>query len=128
MTDTPAQPAPVPAQPAPVPAQPRSGSATSIDTLPPYTRSLLKVKVPVVVMLASRKESIGSITEIGPGTIIQFEKSCEDPLQLEAGGQPLAQGEAVKVGDKFGLRILSMLLPYERFRPVSGRWEKSSPS
>jgi hypothetical protein len=39
-------------------------------------------------------------------------------LDLEAGGIPIAAGEAVKVGDKFGLRITSIRLPEERLLPV----------
>ena len=102
---------------APPPAEAVSPQ-TTFDALPAYARSLLKVKVPVVVTLAARTESIDNITNMGPGTILQFDKSCEEPLELEAGGQPLALGEAVKVGDKFGLRILSMRLPHERFQSI----------
>jgi hypothetical protein len=36
-------------------------------------------------------------------------------LQLEVSGRPVATGEAVKVGDKFGLRVNSIVLPEERF-------------
>jgi hypothetical protein len=37
---------------------------------------------------------------------------------MEVGRQELAEGEAVKVGDKFGLLITSMTLPSERFWSV----------
>jgi flagellar motor switch protein FliN len=36
-------------------------------------------------------------------------------LELEAGNCKIAAGEAVKVGDKFGLRIASIVPPDERF-------------
>ena len=39
-------------------------------------------------------------------------------LELGVGDRPVALGEAVKVGDKFGLRITSIALPEERFKPV----------
>jgi hypothetical protein len=42
-------------------------------------------------------------------------------LELDAAELPIGLGEAVKVGDKFGLRITSMLLPEERFLPVRPR-------
>ena len=58
--------------------------------------------------------------ELGPGSIIQFTKSCEDLLELNVENQVIAQGEAVKVGDKFGLRITSMVLPEERFLTIKG--------
>jgi len=90
----------------------------SPEQLPTYARSLLHIKVPVMVTLAEKRQSLSRILEFGPGAIIQFDKSCEDPLCLEVGGQPVALGEAVKVGEKFGLRITSMILPGERFRSV----------
>jgi len=89
--------------------------------LPPYTRSLLRIKVPVVVTLAEKRQRLSRIVELGPGSIIQFDKSCDEMLELEVGNQAVACGEAVKVGDKFGLRITAIVLPDERFSPIKGR-------
>jgi flagellar motor switch protein FliN len=98
---------------------------TSRD-LPPYTRSLLRIKMPVVVTLAEKRQALSRIIELGPGSIIQFDKSCEEMLNLEVGNQAVACGEAVKVGDKFGLRITAMVLPEERFSPIAGNAAKTS--
>lgn len=88
--------------------------------LPNYARSILRIEVPVVVTLAATKQPVSRIVELGPGSIIQFDKSCEETLSLEVGGQEVAVGEAVKVGDKFGLRLTSMIMPEERFWTVRG--------
>jgi flagellar motor switch protein FliN/FliY len=96
----------------------------SFAGLPPYARSLLAVRVPVAVTLASKKQTVHEITQLGPGAIIKFDKSCDDLLDLTVGGRPIANGEVVKVGDKFGLRIRSMQMPGERFvtvRPSSSQ-------
>jgi flagellar motor switch/type III secretory pathway protein FliN len=93
----------------------------TFDRLPKYTRSLLKIGVPLRVVLAEKKQSLAAILELGPGSIIQFTKSCEDLLELHVENQIVAQGEAVKVGDKFGLRITSMVLPEERFLSLKPR-------
>lgn len=93
--------------------------------LPPYCRSLMKIQVPVVVSLAAKKERVSDILQLGPGAIIQFDKSCEEMLELEVGNGRIAQGEAVKVGDKFGIRITSVALPGERFNAVRRQKEKS---
>ena len=127
------KPAPKPASPSkPSPASAAPAAAKSlglaksssparparIQDLPVYARSLLRIKVPVIVTLAEKRQPLGWIIELGPGSIIQFEKSCEEMLELNAGGRTIATGEAVKVGDKFGLRITSIVLPEERFKPV----------
>ncbi|MGW8257101.1 MAG: FliM/FliN family flagellar motor C-terminal domain-containing protein [Thermoguttaceae bacterium] len=83
---------------------------------PPYTKSLLRVKLPLSVTLAEKKLPLSSVLELGPGQIIQFNKSCDEMLELEIGNSKIASGVAVKVGDKFGLRLTSILLPGERFR------------
>lgn len=90
----------------------------SFEDLPAYTRSLLKVKVPVSVVLAERKQTLKEATEIAPGTLLKFDKACDELLHLCVGDRQVAEGEAVKVGDKFGFRVISMLLPEEHFWKV----------
>jgi flagellar motor switch protein FliN/FliY len=97
-----------------------AGLDEGLRHLPSYARSILKIQVPVVVTLASTTLPVSRIVELGPGSIIQFDKSCEETLSLEVGGQEVAVGEAVKVGDKFGLRVTSMIMPEERFWTVRG--------
>ena len=104
-------------QPEPLPKHAQSNSRPARE-LPNYSKSLLKIKVPVIVTLAEQKQPLGEIVEMGPGMIIQFEKSCEETLQLEVGECKIASGEAIKVGDKFGIRITSIVLPEERFYPI----------
>lgn len=101
--------------------QSAAAGATTIDALPTYARSLLRIKVPVIVTLAAKKQPISRIVELGPGSIIQFDKSCEEMLDLHVADQTVAEGEAVKVGDKFGIRVTSLVVPGERFKPVRRR-------
>jgi flagellar motor switch protein FliN/FliY len=70
-----------------------------------YSRAVLAIKTPVSVTLARKKVSLQRIVELVPGSMLTFDAHCDEPLTLEAGGTPIAIGETVKVGDKFGLRI-----------------------
>ena len=94
-----------------------SGESPAMDfsQLPAYSRTLLKIKVPVRVVLASRKEDLKDIVEISPGSIIKFDKACDELLDLHVADQLVAECEAIKIGDKFGFRVLSMLMPEEHF-------------
>jgi flagellar motor switch protein FliN len=96
-------------QAGPEPPRPRS-----TKDLPPFVRGLLRVPLAVSVTLARRRQPVRNILQLSPGAIIQFEKSCDELLDLEVSGRVIAQGEAVKVGEKFGLRILRMVPPPER--------------
>lgn len=91
-----------------------SSSSAGGRRLPDYSRNLLKIRLPVAVTLATTKQTISQITSLVPGSIIQFNKLCDESLTLEIGNQAVAEGEAVKVGDKFGLRITAMTPPEER--------------
>jgi flagellar motor switch protein FliN/FliY len=102
-------------------------SSSWLQRLPAYSRSLLKIQVPVTVTLATSKQSVRSILNLVPGSIIQFDKLCDEMLTLEVGDHRVAEGETVKVGDKFGLRLTSMILPEERFHAVRGSGTQEAP-
>jgi len=109
-----------PVSPPPTPVAPQRKVINAKD-LPSYTRTLLRITVPVVVTLARKRQSLSRILELSPGSIIQFDKPCEEMLDLMIGNRPVAVGEAVKVGDKFGLRVTSISSPEERFHRATPR-------
>ncbi|MCC7476322.1 MAG: FliM/FliN family flagellar motor switch protein [Pirellulales bacterium] len=74
-----------------------------------YTRNLLAIEVPVLVTLASQRKNIRDIVGLGPGSIVKFGKTYGEPLDISAGGRIIARGEVVKVGDKFGVRVSSLV-------------------
>ena len=80
-----------------------------LERLPTYARGLLRIRVPIQVTLAAQRKSIQEIIELGPGSIVKFDKTCDEPLELSIGNRTIAQGEVVKVGDKFGLRISGLI-------------------
>jgi len=110
-----AEPAANPSSPSPPPR------INSYSQLPSFSRSLLQIEVPIRVILASKKMKVNDIVNVEVGTIIQFDKSCEDTLDVEIGRQKIAEGEAVKIGDKFGLRVTSITMPEERYIALKAR-------
>jgi flagellar motor switch/type III secretory pathway protein FliN len=86
-----------------------TGIEAELEKLPEYSRRLLQILVPVRVTLASQRKSIQEIIELGPGSIVKFDKTCDEPFDLCGGARPVAQGEVVKVGDKFGLKISGLV-------------------
>lgn len=88
------------------------------DRLPEFTRSLLQVPVTVSVTIAAATKPISQIMEIGPGSVLQFDKHFESPLELHANGEPVAVGVAVRAGEYFGLQVTEMRMPPERFWSV----------
>lgn len=77
-------------------------------------RRLLKLPVTVSVRLAERKIEMGQLLAITPGALITFNKSCEDLLDLYVNNHPYCRGEAVKIGEKFGLKVNQVGFTEER--------------
>ncbi len=76
---------------------------------PPPTRGelqrILRMEVPVIVKLADRKLVVSEIMRLGVGAVIEFFKASDEPLELLINNQVIGAGEAVTVGERFGLRI-----------------------
>ena len=66
---------------------------------------ILRLQVPVIVKLAERKLSMSEVLRLGVGAIIEFSKASDEPLELLINNKAIGLGEAVKVGENFGLRI-----------------------
>ena len=66
---------------------------------------ILRMEVPVIVKLADRKLTLQEVMRLGPGAIIEFFKASDQPLELLINNKTIAIGEAVKVGENFGLKI-----------------------
>jgi flagellar motor switch protein FliN/FliY len=68
-------------------------------------RRILHLEVPVIVKLAERKLSLAEVLRLGAGAIIEFSKHSEEPLELMINNKSIGFGDAVKVGENFGLKI-----------------------
>lgn len=66
---------------------------------------ILRLQVPVIVKLAERRLSLSEVLRLGTGAIIEFSKASDEPLELLINNKAIGLGEAVKVGENFGLRL-----------------------
>ena len=64
------------------------------------------MKVPVIVVLAERDFSTGSVLKLTAGSIIEFDIASDSELTLMIANKYVATGRAVKIGENFGLRLL----------------------
>jgi len=66
---------------------------------------VLGLEVPVIVRLAERSMPVKAVIQLATGSIIEFDKAAEDELDLMINNKCIGHGQAVKVGENFGLRI-----------------------
>jgi flagellar motor switch protein FliN/FliY len=75
------------------------------DVGEPGIQRILKLPVPVNVKLAERKIAVESLLGMTVGTIIEFDVPFDSDLTLQVGNRTIGHGQAVKVGERFGLRL-----------------------
>ena len=83
-------------------------------------RRILRLEVPVIVKLAQRTLTTAEVMRLGPGAIIEFMKSSDEPMELLINNKSIGVGEAVKVGENFGLKITQIGDVREVIRSMGG--------
>ena len=79
---------------------------------------LLGLRMHIRVVLAERKMPLASVLNIRPGTIIEFDVAFDAELLLYAGDRRIGIGQAVKVGENFGLRVSHINTVSERIQAI----------
>lgn len=93
-----------------------------------YWKSLLKIESSLSVLLAKRTMPVDRILNLVPGMMLQFEKIFDTPLTIEMDDQPIAECEVVKVGDRFGVKILQIHEHPETWVPLVPSKKKKNQS
>jgi len=76
--------------------------------------AVLHLPLPASVVLASKPARLKDVLALRVGEIVEFPRRADDPLELRVSGRAVAEGAAVKIGDRFGLRVTLM-----KSRPIS---------
>jgi flagellar motor switch protein FliN/FliY len=87
--------------------------ATDVDTI-------LKLKVPLIVTVGAQRLALDTVLSFGPGSIVELNKSADEPLEILINNKQVGTGEAIKVGENFGVRINEMLPAEERVAAMGG--------
>lgn len=68
-------------------------------------QAILRLTVPVIVQIGERKLPMDDVLALGPGAILELNKYSDDELDLLVNNKRIGTGQAVKVGENFGIRI-----------------------
>jgi len=83
-------------------------------------QQILGLFVLVSVVLAERYMSMEASLAIKAGSIIEFDVLFDSELTLHVGNQPIGMGQAVKIGENFGLRVTSIGSVPDRIDALGG--------
>ena len=79
---------------------------------------LRDVEVEVTLEIGRKRMKIGELLKLGTGQTLELDKSAGEPLEIMVNGRLIGRGEAVVLGDRYGLRITEI---------VSGSSEELTP-
>ncbi len=79
---------------------------------------ILNMRFPVMVNLADRNMTLKQILGWSNGSIIEFDRSSDAELELTISNQKIGRGQAVKVGEYFGLKITGIESVEDRIRAM----------
>ena len=89
----------------PVPAATTSELEPVDPALAKRFARISKVPVSLIVRIAERKLELEQLRGIAPGAILMFDKPYDSLLDVYANNRLYCRGEAVKVGETFGVKI-----------------------
>jgi flagellar motor switch protein FliN/FliY len=107
---------------APAPVAIKSEPAVRIPELVPNDAldAVLDMELPLVVRFARTVMSLKALSGLGPGSIVDMERSPDEPVQMLVGDRVIARGEVVVVGGHYGVRVTDLVSSSERARALEG--------
>jgi len=92
-------------------------SAASIDpaSLAPLRGAdslsfVMDVPVELTIELGRKHVRIGEVLRLGPGSVLELDKTNGEPLDVYVNNRLVARGEAVVVGERYGIRLTEVLV------------------
>lgn len=83
-------------------------------------RRILGLSVPVAIVLAEREMPVETLLDLKVGSIIEFDVPFDSELTFVVANQAIGYGQAVKVGENFGIRVSELGTVRSRIAALGG--------
>lgn len=96
----------------------RVSAADGSEITTPITDISMLLDIPVTLSMeiGQTRISISELLKLGKDSVIELQRMAHEPLDVLVNGTLVAHGEAVVVGDRFGIRLTDVISPQERLR------------
>jgi flagellar motor switch protein FliN len=100
-------------------ARAQEGSLNKADGMPGRgIEFLYDVPLQISVEVGRSKILLRDLLKMGEGYVIELDKLAGEPLDLYVNSRLIAKGEAVLVGDKFGIRLTDVVSTTDRIEKL----------
>ena len=79
---------------------------------------LMDVPVTMTVEVGRKSLTIKELLSLTPGSVVSFDRSVTEPMDIMINGTLVARGEVVSADGKFGLRLVDVVSPIERLEQL----------
>ncbi|CAJ1458789.1 flagellar motor switch protein FliN [Roseovarius mucosus] len=79
---------------------------------------LANVRVSMTVEVGNTQITLQDLLRLNEGSVVELDRMAGDPLDILVNGTPIAKGEVVVVGEKFGIRFGDIVDPRQRIETV----------
>ena len=77
---------------------------------------ILDIPVTLSMEIGQTRISISDLLKLGKNSVIELQRMADEPMDVLVNGTLVARGEAVVVGDRFGIRLTDVISPQERLK------------
>ena len=70
---------------------------------------LLDIQMPITVVLGKTQVPFKRLLQVGPGSVLELDKSMGQPVDIYVQDIHLATGDVVVIGENYGIRIREIL-------------------
>ena len=75
---------------------------------------ILDIPLKLTIEFGRTKMLINDLLQLGMGSIIELDKTVDEPLEILVNGKLVARGEVVVMNDKLAIKLTDILSPKER--------------
>ena len=93
-------------------------SDTGADSLVRDLEFLYEVPLQVSVEVGRARILLKDLLQMGEGYVVELDKMAGEPLDLYVNGRLIARGEAVRIGDKFGIKLTEVVSQSDRLEKL----------
>ncbi|MEQ8900775.1 MAG: flagellar motor switch protein FliN [Roseovarius sp.] len=79
---------------------------------------LSNVRVCMTVEVGQTQITLQDLLHLNEGSVVELDRMAGDPLDILVNGTPIAKGEVVVVGEKFGIRFGDIVDPKQRLETL----------
>ena len=87
-------------------------------TTPRNLDVVLDIELPITVRFGETQMTLESLARLGPGSMIDLDRSPDDPVDLLVNGRLVARGQVVVVSGCYGIRVNEVVSPADRLRSL----------